>query len=167
MAGALDQRGFVGSNEAVSCGLVECFLQNIVAEALRGLRQHYPLPRQRCCDQSAVGCAFDLLDCVDRWQAGDRGAVFLRSADHVMNYFPGDEWTNRIVHEDDVVIRSGDRVQRVRYRVLPVIAAFDQMNVFLLNVFAFFFQPGAESFDFIAAQRNINFGNFWTGCELA
>ena len=84
-----------------------------------------------------------------------------------MNYFLGDEWTNRIVHQDDVVIGCGDRVQRIRHRLLPVISAFDQMNAFLLNVVGFFFQASAETFDFSAAQSDINFVDLWTGCELA
>src|ERR1700722_9198888 len=41
------------------------------------------------------------------------------------------------------------------------------MDVFPRNVAGFFFQPGAESFDFVAAQSNINFADFRAGCELA
>src|SRR6202035_5134864 len=41
------------------------------------------------------------------------------------------------------------------------------MNAFLQNVVGFFFQAGAESCDFIAAQSNVNLGDLWAGRELA
>ena len=77
VAGALDQRRFVGSQKPVRRCLVECFLKHMVAEALRRLCQDHSLPRQSSGNQSTVGCPFDLLDRVDRWQRGNSRTVFL------------------------------------------------------------------------------------------
>src|ERR1700680_5032736 len=61
VSGALDKRSFVRSHKAVSRCLVEGLLQNIVAEALRSLRQDHALSRESSSDQGAVGCPLDLL----------------------------------------------------------------------------------------------------------
>ena len=43
MAGALDDRGFIGADKAVTGGLGEGFLQQAIAKTLRGLGQDHEL----------------------------------------------------------------------------------------------------------------------------
>jgi hypothetical protein len=75
MAGALDDGGFVGAEEAVGGGLGEGALEQAAAEALRGLGEDDEFAGDGGGDESAVGGALDLLDGVDGGQADDGGAV--------------------------------------------------------------------------------------------
>jgi tRNA(Ile)-lysidine synthase len=67
--------------------------------------------------------AFNLLDGIDRWHAYDGGAVLNDRVDGAIDGGWVNQRANRIMYQDDVVGRSGDGIEGVRYRLLAMVTA--------------------------------------------
>ena len=92
---------------------------------------------------------------------------FCAACNHIMNDLRRDERPHRIMHQNNILRRRGNRRHRMSHRLLPVLAAFHELNFLLRNVLGFFFQTCAEALDFIRSQRNANLCHFRAGRKLA
>ena len=128
-SGAFEEACFVGAGEFVRCRFGESFAHKRDQGALGCLCMHDQLARDGGDDDGAVGGALDLLDGVDCRCANDGGTVFFDGIDGAGDGGGVDEWADGIVDENDVVVRcGGKRVERIGDRVLPVIAANDDVD---------------------------------------
>ena len=166
MSRALDQRSFVSPNEAVSSRFLESLLDDAVAEPLRRLRHYHALAGHRGRDYCPFCSTLHLFDCIHRGQPSDRGTIFLNSLDDPLDDFFIDERPHSVVHKDDIVGCGIDRGKCIGNRLLAVLASLDELNLFLLDVLAFFFKTRAETADFVLTQRDADFGDLRAG-ELA
>ncbi len=123
MACALDYGGFVGSSEAVRCGLVKGAAEEAVAEALRSLGVDDVLARDGGGDKRAVGGAVDLLDGVDGGEADDGCTVLGDGIDGAVDCVGVDEWADGVVDEDDVVGLGSESGEAVGDGLLAVFAS--------------------------------------------
>ncbi len=126
--GSLDERSFVGAEEAVGHGLVKRFLQRSEAEALGRLSQHHALPRHRGNHYRSIGGTLHLLHGIDRRHACDGSTVFLDRLDHPDDGVLIDERPNSVVHQHNVVVRGVETSQGVGHGILPVLATFHNLN---------------------------------------
>ena len=128
MAGALDDRGLVGAHEAVRLGLGEGALEQGVAKALRGLRQHDEFARNGGGDQSAVGGPLHLLDGVDGRHADNGRAMFDYCIDGPVYGGGVDQRADGVVHQDNVVRLGGKLGESVRNGLLAMVATSHDVN---------------------------------------
>src|SRR5208337_515261 len=106
-AGALDQRSFVGAEEAVGQGVGKGFFQDAVAKTLRGLRHHNAGSRDGGFDERAFRGSFHLLHGVYGGPTGDGGTVLVGGFDYMADDFRGHKGADGIVNEDDVLWIGG------------------------------------------------------------
>ncbi len=128
VAGALDDGGFVGADEAVGGGLGEGALEEAAAEALGSLGEDHEFAGDGRGDDGSVGGALDLLDGVDGGQADDGRAVGDDGVDGAVDGRGVDERAHGIVDEDNVVFVALEGGEGVGYGLLAVFAASDDVD---------------------------------------
>ncbi len=128
MAGALGDGSLIGADKAIGGGLGEGALEQAVAEALRRLRQDDEFPWNGGCNQRSVRGPLHLLDGIDGGQADDGGSVLNDGVDGALDGGGVDQGPDRVVDEDDVVRLGGERGERMGHRLLPVVAAFHDLD---------------------------------------
>src|SRR5262249_49667403 len=151
MSRTLSQRGFVGSEKAIRRSFIENFFDHVVAKSLGSLSQDYRGSRNCRLDDGALGGAFDLLDSVDRRQAGNRSTILLGASNDVVDNFGRDQGPHGIVYKDDVIRSSIDGVQSVLHRLLPMLTANNKFHFLLQNVACFLLQSIAKTVDLVLA----------------
>src|ERR1039458_7104918 len=124
-AGALHDRGLVGADKAVRGGLGKGALEQAVAEALRGLRQHDELAGDGRGHEGAVGGALHLLDGVHGRHADDGRPELGDRVDGAVDGGDIDQRAHSVVDQHDVVGLGGEGGQCVGNRFLAVVAALD------------------------------------------
>ncbi len=164
ISGAFDNGSFIGTYKAIGSGFGEGALEQPIAEALGGLREHDVLARDGGGDQGAVGGALDLLDGVDGRHADDGGAEFGNGVDGAVDCGRVDERTNGVVHQDDVIGLGGQRGQGVGDRLLSVVATFDHMHAIGKSVFG---NLRLNAVDFGVADGDVDRGDAGDGSEGA
>ncbi len=103
-SGALEQAGLIRSGKAICDGIGEGALEQPAAGALRSLGKHNALPRDGGGDDRSMRGAVDLLDCVDRGHADDRGPVLCDGVDRTFDGCGVDERPRSIMDEYDIVL---------------------------------------------------------------
>ena len=150
-AGALDQAGLVGAGEAIGFGFGEGALQDGPAEALRRLRLHDVLARDRGADDGAVRGALDLLDGVDGGQADDGGAMLGNGFDGARDGVGVDQGADGVVHQHDVIVLRLHGRKGASDGFLTAVAAFDDSDAAGELVFG---DDGLDTFNFRGADRD-------------
>jgi len=167
-AGAFDDRGFVGAEEAVCFGFGEGSLEEVASEALRGLGEDDEFAWDGGGDEGAVGGALDLFDGVDGGQADDGCAVFQDGVDGAVDGPGVDEGADRVVDEDDVVFLAVEGGEGVGYGFLAVFAACDDVDaVAEAEFFRVLGNLDLYAFDLAGAHRDVDRGNARDGGEGA
>jgi tRNA(Ile)-lysidine synthase len=125
---ALDQRSLVGAHKSVRLRLGKGLLQQPIAKALRRLRQHDELTRNRRGNQRPVRGPLDLLNGVDGRKADNCRTVFDNRIDSPLDCGRIDQRAHRVVNQDNIVRLGGQSSQRVGDGLLTVIPAFNNAN---------------------------------------
>src|SRR5262249_45916316 len=146
----------IGADKTVrGCG-IKGALDEFIAKTLGRLGLHYTLAGDGRRDESALSGALDLLDGVDRGQAGDGCAMFFHFADYVVDNLVVDERPDRIVHQDYVVGCSLKLSQSICNRLLAMLAALNHHD---LSSDLLFFQLPAELLHLAFAQGHHDLGD--------
>ena len=124
----LHQRGLVGAQKAVRVSLIKGLLQEPVAKALRGLRQHHKLARNGRGHQRAVGGPLHLLDGIDGGQPDDGRAKLLHRVDGAVDGGRVNQRTNRVVYQNNIVRLGVQGGQCVRHRLLAAVSTLNHAH---------------------------------------
>src|SRR5271156_1089292 len=127
-SGTLHQAGLVGADEFIGWGLGKGAPEEMAAETLGSLRLHDVFAGNGGGDDGSVGGALDLLDGVDGGQADDGSVVLFDGADGALDGGCVDERTDSVVNKDDVVGVAFDGIERIRYALLAIVTAFNDMD---------------------------------------
>jgi hypothetical protein len=125
---ALQQARFIRPREPIRLSLCKRSAQQAKQRALRSLRMHHTLPRNRRSHNRPIRRLLHLLDRIHRRQPDNRRPMPLNRVNRPLNRRRIDQRSHRVMHQHHIVLFAVQRSQRVPYGFLTVIPALHHMH---------------------------------------
>ena len=123
-------------------------------------------------NRGTLGLPIDLFNGIDGRKTGDGRTVLFHRTKHVLNNFSGNQRTNRVVHQNyivvrDVRVRRGNRGQCVGDGLLALLTTLNQLDTLLKNIGVFLLEARLKTRNLRVTQGNPNFVDSGSRDELA